>query len=145
MQSAYDLGGITNFFLADDTINEVDSKLELLGEVKRQLTFEPWLMSFARMDIIGAKPHQVDLLNECNLHGLYFGIESMNPAVTKTIRKGGKPEKNYELKELAWGQSYVRADVFIEDQPEGSENPVRLYQFISLHESGPILDKFFDL
>ena len=100
MQSAYDLGGITNFFLADDTINEVDSKLELLGEVKRQLTFEPWLMSFARMDIIGAKPHQVDLFNECNLNGLYFGIESMNPAVTKHIRKGGKPEKNYETMRL---------------------------------------------
>jgi hypothetical protein len=59
-------------------------------------------------------------------------------------QKGGERKKNFELKELAWGQSYVRADVLIEDQPEGSENPVRLYQFISLHESGPRLDKFFD-
>lgn len=100
MQSAYDLGGITNFFLADDTINEVDEKLQLLVDAKEQLTFEPWLMSFARMDIIGAKPHQVELMNECNLHGLYFGIESMNPAATKTIRKGGKPERNYETMRL---------------------------------------------
>lgn len=59
-------------------------------------------------------------------------------------QEGGKREKNFELTELAWGQSYVRADVFIRDQPEGSTNPIRLYQFISLHESGPRLDKFFD-
>ena len=100
MQTAYDKAGITNFFLADDTINEEDAKLQLLVDARRQLTFEPWLMSFARMDIIGAKPHQVDLMNECKLHGLYFGIESMNPAATKMIRKGGKPEKNYETLKL---------------------------------------------
>lgn len=52
-------------------------------------------------------------------------------------------ENNFELKELAWGQSYIRADVFIKDQPEGIANPVRLYQFITLHESGPRLDAFF--
>lgn len=100
MQSAYDQGGITHFFLADDTINEVDAKLELLGEVTDQLTFTPDLMSFARLDIMGAKPHQIDLMNECNLHGLFFGIESMNPEITKSIRKGGKPEKNLETLRL---------------------------------------------
>lgn len=97
MQTAYDVAGITNFFLADDTINEVDNKLELLGEVKRSLTFEPDLMSFVRMDIIGSKPHQIDLMRECNLRGHFYGIESLNPAVTKSIRKGGKPERNYEI------------------------------------------------
>ena len=100
MQTAYDIGGITNFFLADDTINEVDDKLELLGEVKKNLSFEPWLMSFVRMDIIGAKPHQIDLMKECNLLGHFYGIESLNPNVTKMIRKGGKPERNYDIMRL---------------------------------------------
>ena len=52
-------------------------------------------------------------------------------------------DNNFELKELAWGQSYIRADVELKDQPEGRPNPLRLYQFVTLHESGPRLDKFF--
>lgn len=96
MQTAYDIAGITNFFLADDTINEVDNKLELLGEAKRALTFEPDLMSFVRLDIMGAKPHQIDLMQECNLRGHFYGIESLNSNVTKTIKKGGKPERNFD-------------------------------------------------
>ncbi len=97
MQTAYDVAGITNFFLADDTINEVDDKLELLGEAKRALTFEPDLMSFVRLDIMGAKPHQIDLMQECNLRGHFYGIESLNSAVTKSIKKGGRPERNFEI------------------------------------------------
>ena len=97
MQTAYDVAGITNFFLADDTINEVDDKLKLLGEAKRSLTFEPDLMSFVRLDIMGAKPHQIDLMQECNLRGHFYGIESLNSNVTKTIKKGGRPERNFEI------------------------------------------------
>ena len=77
------------------------------------------------------------------IRSVTFNLNGYPPDRIK--QEGGERKKNYELKELAWGQSYVRADVFIKDQPEGSENPVRLYQFITLHESGPRLDKFFDL
>jgi len=95
-QSAYDMYGVTNFYLADDTINEVDDKLELLGEVCKKLSYKPNFMAFARLDIIGAKKHQVDLLREANINTLFFGIESLNPTVTKSIRKGGNPERNYD-------------------------------------------------
>jgi hypothetical protein len=100
MQTAYDVAGITNFFLADDTINEVDDKLLLLGEVKKQLTFEPWLMAFVRIDIMGAKTHQIDLLREANILSHFYGIETLNPTITKIIRKGGKPERNYDTMRL---------------------------------------------
>lgn len=95
-QSAYDMYGITNFYLADDTINEVDDKLELLAEVCEKLTYKPNFMAFARLDIIGAKKHQIDLLKRANINTMFFGIESMNPEVTKSIRKGGNPERNYD-------------------------------------------------
>jgi len=96
-QTAYDLFGMTNFFIADDTINEVNSKLEVLAEVSKQLSFTPEFMAFARMDIMGAKPEQIQLMQEANLKTIFFGIESLNPAVTKDIRKGGKPERNYDI------------------------------------------------
>jgi hypothetical protein len=95
-QTAHDKYGITDFYLADDTINEVDDKLELLVEANKKLSFQPNFMAFARLDIIGAKPHQIDLLKRANINTMFFGIESLNPTVTKSIRKGGNPERNYE-------------------------------------------------
>lgn len=95
-QTAHDMYGITDFYLADDTINEVDDKLELLIEVCDKLSFTPNFMAFARLDIMGAKPYQIDLLRRANINTMFFGIESFNPAVTKSIRKGGNPEKNFE-------------------------------------------------
>ncbi|MBU4260601.1 MAG: toll/interleukin-1 receptor domain-containing protein [Proteobacteria bacterium] len=59
-------------------------------------------------------------------------------------QQGGTRAQNFELKELAWGQSYIRADVFIIDQAVGRPNPLRLYQFVTLHDSGPRLATFFD-
>ncbi len=85
--------GVTHFFFADDTINEVDVKLELVGRVVEQLDFKPSFMAFARLDVLGAKTHQIDLIEKAGIETLFFGIESFNPNVTKMIRKGGKPDK----------------------------------------------------
>ena len=93
LKTAHDLFGVNHFFLADDTINEVDTKLELISRVVEQLDFKPSFMAFCRLDVLGAKTHQIDLLQKANIDTLFFGIESFNPNVTKMIRKGGKPDK----------------------------------------------------
>ena len=93
IKSAHDKFGITNFVLADDTINEVDTKLELLAKVNDQLDFDPSYMAFVRADVLGAKPRQIELLQNARINSMFFGIESLTPEVTKLIRKGGKPEK----------------------------------------------------
>ena len=93
IKSAYDNFGITNFVLADDTINEVDDKLILLANVNKQLDFKPNYMAFARADVLGAQMHQIDLLKEARVNAMFFGLESLSPQVTKMIRKGGKPER----------------------------------------------------
>lgn len=96
VQTAHDKFGISNFFLADDTINEVDNKLEFLQDVVKEVDFDIEFMSFARADVLGAKPYQIDMINNANIKTLFFGIESMTPGVTKMIRKGGKPEKMFQ-------------------------------------------------
>lgn len=96
VQTANEKFGITNFFLADDTINEVDDKLEFLQAVVKEVDFDIEFMSFARADVLGAKPHQIDMINNANIKTLFFGIESMTPGVTKMIRKGGKPERMFQ-------------------------------------------------
>lgn len=98
--NAYEKFGITNFILADDTINEVDNKLILLGDVVEELPFTPSFAGFARLDIVGAKPYQIDLMRRANTTALFFGIESLNPSATKAMRKGGRPENNYKTLEM---------------------------------------------
>jgi len=101
LTDAYNNFGITNFVLADDTINEIDDKLILLGGIVEQLDFEPNFMAFVRADVLAAKPHQIELLQQSRINSMFFGIESLNPNVTKTIRKGGKPERMFSgLKQL---------------------------------------------
>lgn len=92
LQTAHDKFGISKFFLADDTINEVDYKLEFLVEASKKLTFTPDFMAFVRADVVGAKPYQIDMMREANINSMFFGVESMTAGVTKMIRKGGKPE-----------------------------------------------------
>lgn len=163
-QTAYDVSGMTDFFLADDTINEVDSKLELLAELSTKLSFKPRFMAFARLDVIGAKPHQIDLFKRANIDTLFFGIESLNPSVTKMIRKGGKPEKNYDVlrrlkKEYAEAFTYgnfiigltgdSEKDIWdhsrriVDEQLLTSAgcNPLRIYSKIDNPESQSEIDK----
>jgi len=92
LKTAHDLFGTTHFFLADDTINEIDDKLKLIGKVREQLDFDPTFMAFVRLDVMGAHTHQIELIKKAGIDAVFFGIESFNPEVTKLIRKGGKPE-----------------------------------------------------
>lgn len=163
-QSAYDMYGITDFYLADDTINEVDDKLELLIEANNRLSFQPNFMAFARLDIIGAKPHQIELLRQANINTMFFGIESLNPVVTKSIRKGGNPEKNYEtlrLLKIEYPEAFTygnfiaglsgdsrhdivdSANKIIDDQllTSAGINPLRIYSRIDNPDSQSEIDK----
>jgi len=98
--NAYEKFGMTHFILADDTTNEVDDKLIILGDVVEELPFTPDFMGFVRLDIVGAKPHQIELMRRAKMTTVFFGIESLNPGATKMIRKGGKPENNYRTLEM---------------------------------------------
>lgn len=100
LETAYYKFGIKEVILADDTINEIDTKIELLAEVVDELDFEPNFMAFARLDVLGAQRHQLEILKRARINSMFFGIESLNPNVTKVIRKGGRPEKNFDT--LQW-------------------------------------------
>ena len=67
---------------ADDTINEVDTKLELIGRVVEQLDFT-FIYGICRLDVLGAKTHQIDLIQKANIDTLFFGIESFNPMLQR--------------------------------------------------------------
>ena len=87
LQSAYDKYGIKNFFVADDTVNEADEKLELLQRAVKRLSFTPNLGGFIRMDVLSRRPHQIQMLKEINFVSYLFGVETFNDKASKLIRK----------------------------------------------------------
>ena len=91
--TAYEKYGITNFFAADDTLNESDEKLELLVKVVKQLSFKPKISAYARLDVIMNRPHQIEMLKDAGIVSLNFGIETLSAEAAKQVRKGYNFEK----------------------------------------------------
>lgn len=97
----YNKYGVENYYVADDTINESDQKLEIIAEALSGLKFHPKISAFARLDIIAAKKSQQVLLEKIKFKSLFFGIESFNNEASKLIRKKSGIENFYEtLKQL---------------------------------------------
>lgn len=84
---AYEKYGITNFYTSDDTINETDEKLEIIVRAIEGLNYKPKITSFARLDMFSKRKQQLDLLERIQFGALFFGIESFNPVISKTVRK----------------------------------------------------------
>lgn len=85
--NAYNKHGIENFFIADDTPNENDVKLEILVEALEGLNFHPKITGFTRLDILAGRPKQIEYYKKIQFDSLFFGIESFNEKASKGIRK----------------------------------------------------------
>ena len=84
----YERFGTTNYILADDTLNDRESKLEMLGDVVQDLPFEPNFASFIRLDLTVAKPQQLKLLSRARVWNHFYGVETFNDAAGKAVAKG---------------------------------------------------------
>jgi len=93
MQRNYDLFKTTGYMVTDDTINDSVEKVEALHKTLIQLPFDLTLSSYARLDLIAAHPHTLDLLYEMGFRNFFFGVESLNHKSAKTIGKGMHPDK----------------------------------------------------
>lgn len=89
----YDKFGITNYLVADETINDRTDKLEKFGNVVKALDFKPYLSGFMRADLLVRRPQDWEHVDNLNLGGHYYGIETMNKPSAKIISKGMDPEE----------------------------------------------------
>tara|TARA_B110000503_G_scaffold121966_1_gene186067 strand:- start:4372 stop:5958 length:1587 start_codon:yes stop_codon:yes gene_type:complete len=85
--------GTTNYIIADDTLNDRDSKLEMLAEVVESLPFEPNFASFIRIDLVVSKPKQMELLSRARVWAHFYGVETFHPGAGKAVSKGMHPDK----------------------------------------------------
>ena len=84
----YERFGTTNYILADDTLNDRESKLQMLGDVVQTLPFEPNFASFIRLDLTVAKPQQLKLLSRARVWNHFYGVETFNDDAGKAVAKG---------------------------------------------------------
>lgn len=96
LSTAYEKYGITHFNIVDETSNEVDQKYENLLTAVRQLDYQPNFTGYARLDMVAAKPYQIEQIAEIGIKGLFFGVETLNEQAGKLIRKGGPRQKLYD-------------------------------------------------
>jgi hypothetical protein len=89
----YDLYGVINYQVADETLNDRDEKLEKIANVVNRLDFNPNFSAFLRGDILFARPQQLEMLAEARVWGQYFGIETFNHETGKAVGKGMHPDK----------------------------------------------------
>ena len=90
---AWEKYGTTNFYFIDDTFNDDNEKIESISRMFSTLPFKPNFSCFLRIDLLNKFPHQIDLLKDMGLVGVFFGIESFHPDSLKSIGKGLNPNK----------------------------------------------------
>ena len=85
--------GTTNYIIADDTLNDRASKLEMLATVVESLPFKPNFSSFIRIDLVAARPELMKLLSRARVWAHFYGVETFHPQAGKAVSKGMHPDK----------------------------------------------------
>lgn len=93
LESSYRDFGTENFYLADDTFNESEAKLEMFLGVVRRLSFQPKFCCYIRLDLLLRFPRMADLLHDIGVRGMTFGIETFHAKAGASVGKGTAPEK----------------------------------------------------
>lgn len=130
----YENWNITKYVFTDDTFNDNNLKLELLGEIFNKLPFKIQFSTYLRHDLLYTYPHQIQFLKELGLKGTFFGVETFHPKAAKLIGKGLDPEITkdflYKVKE-EWGDDVLLQMGVIAGIPyEDMDSFERLISFI---------------
>ncbi len=84
----YNEHGTTDYYVADETINDSEEKVDMLLQSVSGLPFRPTFGGFLRLDLIWKYPSMADKLRDWGLEACSFGIETINDASGKAVGKG---------------------------------------------------------
>jgi radical SAM superfamily enzyme YgiQ (UPF0313 family) len=84
----YNEHGTTDYYVADETINDSEEKVDMLLESVKGLQFRPNFGGFLRLDLIWKFPSMADKLRDWGLNACSFGIETINDRSGKAVGKG---------------------------------------------------------
>jgi len=104
--SNYNQWGTTDYYVADETINDSIEKVDMLLESVQGLPFKPTFGGFLRLDLIWKFPEMAQKLLDWGLEACSFGIETINDASGRAVGKGlGRKRIEQTLQHLrdVWG------------------------------------------
>lgn len=156
MMENYEKWNVTNYMIADDTLNDSTEKLEYLLDVTRRLPFQPKFRAYVRLDVIAVHRQQIGMLKELGLWFAWIGVDSFHPAASKIIGKGmdagRRKETLVEIRNI-FGNSLELFASYIVGLPEedsqsikdaadwfaSPDSPVDQADFISLRITPPYI------
>ena len=92
IKNMYDRWGITNYVIADETVNDRDSKLEKLSRAVTRSGINPNFNAFVRIDLLKSHPRQLELFAGARIWGHFYGVETFNHNAGKVVGKGLDPD-----------------------------------------------------
>lgn len=139
----YELYGVTNYILSDDTTNETTDRIRKLAEAVDGLDFNPTFAGFVRLDLISAHKDQIELLAQSRILSHYYGVETFNRATGKTIGKGADPNRLkdtmleiYEYTMKTIGEYHGDTGMIIGLPHESIESVNQSYEWLKKYWSG---------
>ena len=102
----YERWGVTDYWIADDTFNDTNEKVDHVLEVVKRLPFQPRFRAYLRLDVLAKNLDQIEKLHRIGVRRCFFGIESFHPEAAKVIGKGMSQELRKEAlwkAREAWG------------------------------------------
>lgn len=106
----YEQFKVTNYIFADDTFNDTQEKMDWFTELSTSLPFKLRFSTYVRLDLLNARPKQIQQLKDAGAASTFFGIETFNHKAGKTIGKGCQPAKLIETLHQCretWGTDVV--------------------------------------
>lgn len=88
----FELFGTTTYHFCDDCFNDTRGKVESICSVILALPFKIDWVSYARVDVAVKFPETLDMMVESGGRGFYWGLESFDHKVGRSIGKGTDPE-----------------------------------------------------
>lgn len=85
--------GIKNYIVTEETFNDRQDKIKKLGNVIKELDFDPWLSGYIRVDLLLSRPNERELLEDMNFLGQFYGVESLYHKTAKAFKKGMDPNR----------------------------------------------------
>lgn len=92
LNTMHDKWGVKTYMIADETLNDRNSKLEKLSSAVQRAGFEPNFNAFIRIDLLKSHPEQLELLAKGRVWSQFYGVETFNHRAGKVVGKGLDPE-----------------------------------------------------
>jgi radical SAM superfamily enzyme YgiQ (UPF0313 family) len=123
----YETNGTKYYYFTDNLLNEDVEKMEVLAEATANLPFKIQYSAYVRLDLIHKFPIMADLMRDSGMIGCSVGIETINDASGKSVKKGlglERTNEGLEICQKSWKNNIALEGLFIIGLPHDTLDTV---------------------